>query len=271
MALGLARMFSISFPVNFNSPYKAQNIIDFWQRWHMTLSRYLGVYLYNPIAMAISRKRIKNGKKINRRATKSVEGFTTMIAFPLLSTMFLAGMWHGAGMQFIVFGVLHGIYLAINHGFRTFVPEESRLHKLIPSFVGVLLTFGAVLIGQIFFRANSVRDALYVLGTLLGFHGRGSALRDIPVAISGMPVYSRFLLHPAGATVALMGCFFIVWALPNTQEILNQLEKGVTRHSSLLPHLYWKPNVAWTTGLCIVLIASLMLISESTSFLYFQF
>jgi alginate O-acetyltransferase complex protein AlgI len=271
MALGLARMFSISFPVNFNSPYKAENIIDFWQRWHMTLSRYLGVYLYNPIAMAVSRNRIKNGKKVNRRAAKSVEGFTTMLAFPLLSTMFLAGMWHGAGMQFIIFGVLHGIYLAINHGFRTFVPEESRLQKFVPPVVGVLLTFGAVLVGQVFFRADSVKDALYVLGTLVGLHGRGPALRDIPVAAANMPVYSRFLLHPAGAVVVLTACFFVVWGLPNTQEILNQLEKGATRHSSLLPRLYWRPNVVWTAGLCFLLVASLMLISESTSFLYFQF
>ncbi len=271
MALGLARMFSISFPVNFNSPYKASSIIDFWQRWHMTLSRYLGVYLYNPIAMAISRSRIRNGKKANRRATKTTGGFTTMIAFPLLSTMFLAGIWHGAGMQFIAFGVVHGFYLSINHGYRTFVPEESRLHKLIPPVVGVLLTFGSVLVGQVFFRANSVRDAFYVLGTLLGLHGRGPSLRNVPIEAVEMPTYSRFLLHPLGAIAALLFCFFIVWALPNTQEILGQLEKGAVRYRSIFPDLYWKPNPAWTAGLCVILVASLMLISESTSFLYFQF
>ncbi len=271
MALGLARMFSISFPVNFNSPYKATNIIDFWQRWHMTLSRYLGVYLYNPIALAMTHRRIRSGRKANRRAMKTAEGFTAMIAFPLLSTMFLAGIWHGAGMQFIVFGVLHGIFLAINHGFRTFVPEESRWRKAIPGAVGVLLTFGSVLLGQVFFRADSVSDALYVLGTLTGVHGRGPALRDVPISPDDMPTYSRFLLHPSGAIAALLCCFFVVWALPNTQEILGQLEKGATRHSSVFPRLFWKPNAAWTTGLCFVLIASLMLISESTSFLYFQF
>ena len=174
-------------------------------------------------------------------------------------------------MQFIVFGVLHGIFLAINHGYRTFVPEESPWRKAFPEAAAVLLTFSSVLLGQVFFRANSVADAVYVLGTLLGLHGRGPALLDVPIPSGAMPTYSRFLLHPAGAAAAMLFCFFVVWALPNTQEILNQLEKGALRHTSLLPRLYWKPNAAWTTGLCFLLIASLMLISESTSFLYFQF
>ncbi len=270
MALGLARMFSIAFPVNFNSPYKATSIIEFWQRWHMTLSRYLGAYLYNPTSLWMTRRRIKQGKKANKRATQTIEGFVQMIAFSLLSTMFLAGIWHGAGMQFVLFGVVHGIYLVINHAFRTFVSEDSRWQKLFPGPVGLFLTFGAVLIGQVFFRANSVRDSFYVFGSLLGLHGRGVPLQSHPL-LANMPTYSLFLLRPAGATAALLFCFFVVWGLPNTQEILNQLEKGARRHSSLLPNLYWKPNLAWTAGLCVLFVASLMLISEGSSFLYFQF
>ena len=270
MALGLARMFSISFPVNFNSPYKSTSIIEFWQRWHMTLSRYLGAYLYNPISLWMTRRRIKQGKKANKRATQTIEGFGQMIAFSLLSTMFLAGIWHGAGMQFVLFGVVHGVYLVINHAFRTFVPEDSRWQKLFPAPVSLLLTFGAVLIGQVFFRANSVRDAFYVFGSLLGLHGRGGPLQSNPL-LANMPTYSLFLLRPVGAAAALVFCFFVVWGLPNTQEILNQLEKGARRHASLLPNFYWKPNLAWVAGLCVLFVASLMLISEGSSFLYFQF
>ncbi len=270
MALGLARMFSISFPVNFNSPYKSTSIIEFWQRWHMTLSRYLGAYLYNPISLWMTRHRIQQGKKANKRATKTIEGFAQMIAFSLLSTMLLAGIWHGAGMQFVLFGVVHGIYLVINHAFRTFVPEDSPWQKSFPPIVGLFLTFGGVLIGQVFFRANSVGDAFYVLGSLLGLHGGGSPLLNDPL-LAKMPTYSLFLLRPTGAVAALLFCFFVVWGLPNTQEILNQLEKGARRHSSLLPHFYWKPNLAWAAGLCVLFVASLMLISEGSSFLYFQF
>ena len=268
MALGLARMFSISFPVNFNSPYKAASIIDFWQRWHMTLSRYLGAYLYNPIALAMIRRRTRQGKKNNKRTSKTLEGFSQTIAFPLLATMFLAGIWHGAGLQFVLFGVVHGLYLVINHSFRTLVPEDSPLHRFLPPPVCVLLTFGSVLIGQVFFRANSTRDAFYVLGTLVGIHGHGPTLR---VSTLELPQFSAFLASPAPALASIALFLLIVWTLPNTQEILNQLEKGARRHASLLPNLLWKPNVLWAAGLCVVVFFSLMLIAESTSFLYFQF
>ncbi len=268
MALGLARMFSIDFPLNFNSPYKASSMINFWQRWHMTLSRYLGAYLYNPIALSMIRRRARQGKKNNKRTTKTLEGFSQTIAVPLLTTMFLAGIWHGAGMQFVLFGVVHGIYLVINHSFRTFVPEDSPLHRFLPTPVCVLLTFGSVLVGQVFFRANSVRDAFYVLGTLLGVHGHGSTLRANTIDI---PQFSIFLSRPLPAIASIALFLGIVWFLPNTQEILNQLEKGARRHSSLLPRLFWKPNFVWAASLCVILFVSLMLIAESTSFLYFQF
>jgi len=182
-----------------------------------------------------------------------------MIAFPMLGTMFLAGIWHGAGMQFILFGVVHGIYLVINHGFRTVVAEDSRWHRFLPAPVGVLLTFGAVLVGQVFFRANSASDAFYVLGSLIGLHGHGLAL-------------SAQLQRSPAATVGWIALsFFIVWALPNTQEILNQLEKGARRSLSLLPRLYWEPNLAWAAALCVIIFSSLVMIAEGTTFLYFQF
>jgi len=132
MALGLARMFSLTFPVNFNSPYKATNIIDFWQRWHMTLTRYLNLYLYNPMALAMSRRRIQAGKKASKKAQKTLGGFSQLIALPLVATMFLAGVWHGAGLQFILFGLAHAVYLTVNHAWRTFVAEDSKWQRLLP-------------------------------------------------------------------------------------------------------------------------------------------
>src|SRR5690606_27135697 len=104
MALGLAKMFGIQFPLNFNSPYKAASIIDFWARWHITLTRYLTSYLYYPVAMAISRAREKRGMTVGSGAAKSPGGFAATIIVPTLFTMGLAGVWHGAGMQYLVFG-----------------------------------------------------------------------------------------------------------------------------------------------------------------------
>ena len=99
MALGASRMFGIVLPLNFRSPYKAANIIDFWRRWHITLSRFLRDYVYIPLG--------GNRKTVPRRYEN------------LLLTMLVGGLWHGAGWTFVFWGALHGIYLVINHGWRS--------------------------------------------------------------------------------------------------------------------------------------------------------
>lgn len=266
MALGLARMFSITFPVNFNSPYKAANIIDFWQRWHMTLTRYLTLYLFNPMALAMTRRRMRMGKKASKKAQRTLEGFTQLIAFPMVVTMFLAGVWHGAGMQFILFGLAHALYLCVNHAWRVFVPDDSRLHRLLPIPVSVALTFACVLIGQIFFRANSARDAFYVLGTLIGLHG-GSGL----ASYAAVPSRSNFAMHASHVWPALALMFAICWALPNTQEILQQVEEDERTPSLGMDILRWRPNAVWATAILILTAGALSYMYASTSFLYFQF
>jgi len=266
MALGLARMFSLTFPVNFNSPYKAANIIDFWQRWHMTLTRYLNLYLYNPLALAMSRRRIKAGKKASKRAQKTLEGFSQLIALPLLTTMFLAGVWHGAGLQYILFGLAHAVYLAINHAWRTFVAEDSPWQKLLPVPVGVALTFGCVLIGQIFFRAPDASSAFYVMGTMLGLH-HGGGLE----AFTNLQTPSRFV-HNGPQTALYIGiAFAIFWALPNTQEILGQVEETERTPSLGAGWLRWQPNLLWAVVVIGLMAAVLPRVSLSTTFLYFQF
>ena len=104
MAIGLARMFGVKLPVNFNSPYKAPRIIDFWRRWHMTLSRFLRDYLYIPLG--------GNRKGPARRYLN------------LMLTMLLGGLWHGAGWTYVVWGGLHGLYLLVNHAWRNLTKFE---------------------------------------------------------------------------------------------------------------------------------------------------
>src|SRR5690606_39026648 len=96
MAIGLAYLFGIRIPLNFNSPYKSLNVIDFWRRWHMSLSRFLRDYLYIPLGG-------------NRKG--EVRRFTN-----LMITMLLGGLWHGAAWTFVLWGGLHGVFLVINHG-----------------------------------------------------------------------------------------------------------------------------------------------------------
>jgi alginate O-acetyltransferase complex protein AlgI len=256
MAIGLARMFSIQFPYNFDSPYKARCIIDFWSRWHMTLTRYLTLYLYNPLAMWVNRRRAARGLPNSRKAQRTAGGFAGLVAFPTIATMFLAGVWHGAGLQFIIFGLLHGSYLTINHAWRIWRREGSMLSRLVarPA-VSVGLTFVAVLIAQVFFRAGSTHDALEVLAGLAGLRG------------SGFDQLSRLPPHAFLFVFALP----VIWHFPNTQEILGQVSavRANIFGSSAWP--MWRPNWVWACSLGSMLVAVLWYMTDTSSFLYFQF
>jgi alginate O-acetyltransferase complex protein AlgI len=255
MAVGLARMFSIDFPFNFDSPFKASSIIEFWQRWHMTLSRYIAEYLYTPIQRSVNRRRLKAGLKIARKAQSTPMGFLQMVLYPTMIAMFIAGIWHGAGLQFLVFGVLNGIYLVVNHAWRIWTPKGSPLHQKLPVAGAILLNFVCVLITHVFFRASDVHQAMYVLQSMVGFHG-----------LSSQPLSS----FAGGAAYTLTG-LFIVWALPNTQEILGQITHDSVRLPSLLPRLNWRPTAIWSIGLMILFCASILMLDTTKSFLYFQF
>ncbi|HEY4381375.1 MAG TPA: MBOAT family O-acyltransferase [Acidobacteriaceae bacterium] len=270
MALGLARMFSIEFPINFHSPYKTQNIIDFWQHWHMTLTRYLTDYVYTPILREVNARRIEAGKKATRKAAATPEGFVQIVFFPILTTMFISGIWHGAGLQFLLWGSLHGFYLSVNHAWRLFTPPGSRLHRVVPAPFMVLLTFICVLFGLVLFRAANVHDAAHIVATMAGIHGAGPSFAAFQY-LSEIPSVSRFMVHESSAIATLAICFFIVWALPNTQEILGQLPRDQVRKPSLLPRLTWRPSALWSFGITLLLCAAILLLDASTRFLYFQF
>lgn len=258
MALGLARMISIELPINFDSPYKAADIIDFWSRWHMTLTRYLTMYLYNPMSLAINRRRVAKGKPVSRKATKTLPGFVALVATPTLATMFLAGIWHGAGLQFLIFGTLHGIYLSINHAWRIFKREGSATTRIISSVpVGVGLTFLAVLVAQVFFRAASSADAWTLLTRLAGWHGTALAAAE-PLTL-GKHALVALLFLP------------VVWFCPNTQEILGQTKSVRKNVFGSLKLAQWRPNLLWATSLGCAFIAVLWYMTNTSSFLYFQF
>jgi alginate O-acetyltransferase complex protein AlgI len=253
MAVGLARMFNVRFPINFNSPYKAASIIDFWQRWHMTLTHYLTAYLYNPAVLWIGRRRIARGLNISRKAMATPAGFSSMVAVPMFYTMALAGIWHGAGLQYLVFGLLHGFYLTINHAWRMFRPPvktQGAARSTSPIF-GILLTYCAVLVAQVFFRAASVGDALQVLGGMAGLHD---------VHIDQAFVTS---LHPGSTAIwasLIALCFALVWSMPNSNEILAHYETLV------LPPIL--SGAVYAALLFVIVLGSS---GPPVQFLYFQF
>ena len=168
MAIGLALMFGLALPLNFNAPYRAQSIRDFWRRWHITLSRFLRDYLYIPLG----------GSRC---------GPIRQLA-NLIATMLLGGLWHGANWTFVVWGGLHGAALALNHAW-----SERRLK--MPRLLGWALTLLFVMVCWVLFRAQTFTQAGGMLASMVGAHGAGGFALD----------RTQTLLLLAGAVVALVG------------------------------------------------------------------
>ena len=174
MALGLARFFGIKLPPNFNSPLSASSIIDFWLRWHMTLTRFLTAYLYNPLVLWLTRRRLKRGRSGFGARNPTIGSFVSLLLVPILTTMFISGLWHGAGYGFIIWGLIHGVFLTINHGWRVFTVRQwqDRIsYDRIMKPAGFVLTFVSVTAAMVFFRAQTVSSALDLAKGVFGLNG----------------------------------------------------------------------------------------------------
>jgi len=146
IALGLALLMGFRLPANFNSPYQAHNITDFWRRWHISLSSWLRDYLYIPLG---------GNRKGNIRTNIN-----------LIFTMLLGGLWHGANIRFILWGALHGAALVLHKGWLYFFPSSAMNKKPLASFFGVLLTFHFVAFCWIFFRSANMQAAWSIIARI---------------------------------------------------------------------------------------------------------
>lgn len=260
MAIGLSRIFGVRLPLNFASPYKARNIAQFWRRWHMTLSRFLRDYLYIPLG----------GNRCGplRRYLN------------LMITMVLGGLWHGAGWNFIVWGALHGAYLAIHRGWSTFarqfhLPADTHAGKVLAT----LLTFTAVCVAWVFFRAPDMPVALTILKGMAG--GFGLALPDAlaphllslqpALAAMGMGFYlgGGTLFIETWTWIAVAAC--ITFALPNTQQIMRRFDPALDFQASGRHLLTWRASPAWAAAIALLALASTLALNRPAEFLYFQF
>ena len=221
MAIGLALMMGITFPLNFFSPYQAGSLIEFWRRWHMTLSRFLRDYLYIPLG--------GNRHGAARRLLN------------LLVTMLLGGLWHGAAWTFVLWGGLHGAGLVANHLWRN---VAGRAGLRLPGWLGWALTFAAVVLAWVPFRAESLPVALRLWGAML-----------LPRA-GAAPDWAGWAWVAALSAVALL--------LPNTAQIFGRADAPVWCR--------WRPAtgsaIALGLGLGAALSAS---IAHPTAFMYFRF
>jgi D-alanyl-lipoteichoic acid acyltransferase DltB (MBOAT superfamily) len=183
MAIGISLMFGIFLPLNFNSPYKATSIIDFWRRWHMTLSQFLRDYLYIPLG---GNRWGPVWRYVN-----------------LMITMLLGGLWHGAAWTFVVWGALHGAYLCINHAWNRFGPEVAPRLRPAATLAAAVLTFLSVVVAWVFFRADDIDSAIYVLVRMAD--PTRLALGRVEIANLAFIVFYAALAWFAPNTQAIMG------------------------------------------------------------------
>ncbi len=242
MAIGLALFAGIRFPLNFFSPYQARSIIEFWRRWHMTLSRFLLHYLYIPLG--------GNKRGPARRY------------FNLMLTMLLGGLWHGAAWTFVAWGALHGAFLIVNHVWRAMPVSKQWAGSYAWSAGSLLLTFAAVCFAWVFFRAGSFPAALDIVSSMLGQHG-------FRPGFSHMPLARQWLLATFGA--ALFAFF-----APNLYAVTARFAPvltDITRYAGpRLPALLaWKPVAHWALASAAVFLTGVLLINRDSPFLYFQF
>jgi alginate O-acetyltransferase complex protein AlgI len=288
MALGLARFFGIKLPVNFNSPLRASNIIDFWLRWHVSLTRFLTAYIYNPLVLSLTRRRIAAGKPVMGARSTTPATFATMLMFPTVLTMFVSGLWHGAGYQYVLWGLIHGALLSVNHAWRQVRPRiwpDTRSYTRVMQPVGLALTFFSVVAAMVMFRAQTVGSALVLWKGMLGLNGvtlpqalyaHLGPVSEWAKAIGAVPVWTsgRDLVDAGLWITVLLG---VAMLAPNTLQMLARFEPalGVKPRAkdpaSGGTTLSWKPNAAWAVGLSVIAAAGILSLGQLSEFLYWQF
>jgi len=287
MALGLARFFGIRLPRNFDSPLRASSIIDFWLRWHMTLTRFLTAYIYNPLTLWLTRRRLAKGLAGFGGRNTTVGAFIYLLMFPTVITLFISGLWHGAGYGFVVWGVLHGFYLTINHGWRLVAARlwrDKRNYVRIMEPVGFVLTFLSVTAAMVFFRSPTIASAVDLVKGIIGLNGIG-----LPEALFGHLGSLAERLHAIGVVaeswslpdfaktaIWISVLMFVALACPNTLQILARYEPalGVTAQSAKLPThsiMQWNASLPWAIAVSAVAAIAVVSIGGPSEFLYWQF
>ena len=243
MAVGLGLLFGLRLPINFNVPFKASSMIDFWKRWHISVTKFFMLYLYAPISLYINRLNILSSDNI-----------LLILIVPTILTFFVSGLWHGPDWKFIYFGLVNGIALIINHLWKIY-----KMPKL-PKLISWALTMFTVLISFVFFRAANTTDAIQLLSIMLNPFAISvptwlAAYIDIPnINVSTLPFFATGVF-----TVKFLIIFLISFIL--ALNIPNIADKDFKfKHN-------WKNSLL----LALTILLSLSSLNKEVSFIYFQF
>ena len=242
MAIGAALLFNIKLPINFNSPYKALNIQDFWKRWHITLSRFLRDYIYIPLG---------GNRKGNIRTYNN-----------LLATFIIGGIWHGAGWTFVFWGLLHGLALVIH---RLWQSLNYKMNSILAWFI----TFNFINIAWVFFRARNWDDAIKVLSSMFDFNNivlSERLTKKLGFLSEYGIIFSNVTEHIGDGSKVLnwiIGAFILLLIFKNSnQKIVSSTLTNI--HSLTIMHAMY---------FAILFMFSILYMSMSsyTEFIYFNF
>lgn len=253
MAIGIAKFFNVNLPVNFLSPYKSTNIINFWRNWHITLSSFLRDYLYIPLGG--SRKGL---------ISKNINLFTTML---------IGGLWHGASINFVLWGAIHGLLLLITHGTKNYFNFISRRLKIFFNFIILIFTW-------VPFKANSWGDTLIIWNAMLGLERISLPTKFLfldkytSIFFKDYIIYNGLIAGQFNFLYLFYYCFaglIIIFICPNTNLISKNFFSSYKKDfvSNLL---MCKPNKIWALIFSFILIFGIFISNnQPTNFIYYEF
>lgn len=235
MAIGISLMFNIKLPINFNSPYKARDIQDFWRRWHMTLSRFLRDYVYIPLG----------GNKVSKLRNY----------INLLSVFIIGGLWHGASWMFVIWGTLHGVAIVIHRAWKDF---GLRMY----GWLGWLITFNFINITWVFFRAKDFETVKKVIGGMFGSSGiilSEKIGQDVLLFLSPYGIkFGEWLANIKGEDSTII---FIILGIALVFGYKNSYELSRMQ----------RPTWKFCFIAAVFFVCAFLSLSQESSFLYFQF
>jgi alginate O-acetyltransferase complex protein AlgI len=251
MAIGSALMIGIQLPVNFFSPYKAASISELWRRWHMTLTRFITEYIFTPISHKLARLSLK-------LASNTWLLLILASVIPLIITFVLVGLWHGAGWNFVLFGLYQGLLLSL-HALWQQMKRAKRRKFTIPKSLSVALTLLAWVWGVVLFRADS----------LTGITAMYAAMLDI----SSLSAMKGASLYSAAVVVVLYGLTLI---LPNTEQLFHQhrprlSDKSLEKLRISATRIYWKESIPCAIFFAALFFTAMVFMTRKIEFIYFQF
>lgn len=265
MAIGMSLLFGIKLPINFDSPYKARDISDFWRRWHISLYSWFNEYLFTPLAVA----RRDWGK--------------AGVVAAIMVTFTLSGLWHGASWTFVAWGGIHGSYLSIHYWWRRQrVASLFSRHRLWAP-ASWTITFLCVVYAFVFFRSASFTTAIRMLDAMSNLRGARLLPEQIEPYLGSFAAaltHAGFEFRFGSVPLILQGPVWIVPLMavvliaPNTQEFLGAAhialapKIAVRRHE---PRLRWHPAPYWALGLGLALALAILSLQDAGEFLYYQF